>query len=194
MSMGKGWVKPVAFAKELNIKPQQIYNWIKAKKLSTYSDGTFHSYVVDSEVRKLVNVAARKPARAPIVKGGAKTLNKTGDSPRMPPLQTGTVVSYGYNREKKVKNVAQVVEDGEMLTRLKDLDENEAIFMNSSLRSLVAEKKMRIESPGKLLSLIVTQWRLEGQFDLADSLEEWITEHELVFTGLPAEPTSHMDN
>lgn len=182
----KDLVKPTAVAKEMDLAPQYIYNWIKNKRIfSDNSSGTMlvSRSEVEDRIRRL------KDARASGIRLGRAGSGKKEVYILKPPFKPGAMFTYHPRLTRRKPVIALVIRTDRYFTYVKtntivtprDLGRKtetmtESSWRNESLRSLIDKKAVAILNPWEVLQMIEEQFRLQGQPERADKLHDWILE------------------
>jgi hypothetical protein len=189
----------------LNIYLGQIYGWVKKGEIKNYLEGGYpegKGILVDpNEVKIALLSSKRKGPRGPSKRkeldGGAVRRSRKGSNGEATPepisrrLPTGAIVSYSKGQgggeliPKPPKfNVGQVIGSTGKLTFLDDGNHrrhytgvliNNIVFTTERLGTMMARGIARIEHPVPLLGMILLAFVTEGRLELAQSLEDWMT-------------------
>jgi hypothetical protein len=175
---------PVEAAKKLDIRPQQVYGFIKHGKVKTFPNQSGKAALVDLDDVKAVagrvrhhrekDEAGRPKRREPKVKTGTiidmhafhKDAAKEINTPHKPKVVTGKVL----NEAGDTTLIATSTGDG---TR-------PMYWETEMLADRIAAGACHIESVESLFSVILFQWKVEGKDQEVDKLHSLITEFGLV--------------
>jgi hypothetical protein len=151
-------------AKELGVRPQQIYGLIRKGRVNSW-DNKAGKVVVG---REEVTNALRNP-----LKRGPKTDKTTSYDVEGvgPPVKVGNVVTW---RTQDGVRVAQVRSYEAPFNYMQDLWGKQLFFRNHSLKKRLEEGVAKIENPLELLSMLVFQFQKDGDSELAARLAEWV--------------------
>lgn len=176
-----GRVKPVAAAKELGIRPQIVYGWLKSGKLKVYpGDHVCKQYVDMTEVRGMHNKSASKGPREDRGTRTRKEKDSTGkweDKGFASPINRGDVVSYG---SKRTKTLIQARNDDAYFTQFKNTKREDEEFQNTSIADNLKQGVFKIEPLEGLVNMVLFQ--LCEQFETVDvaGFVEWMNKASIV--------------
>ena len=170
-------VTPVAAAKELGVRPQIIYGFIKHHRVGTFPNPSGKADLVDfDEVKKLVG--AVKPHRP---KGSdGKPVR------RLPGVLRGTVfTSHAYLkgnvRQRARPHVTEVVtdivndEEGNVSLIVTQTGENThpMYWEAERLADRLKSGACKIEGTAALLGIVMFSWLAQGEIEAAAQLQMW---------------------
>jgi hypothetical protein len=182
--MATNRMTPVAAAKELGIRPQIVYGYIKHGRLATFpnTDGGKAAFVDLDIVRTLVGSTVhhreKDPSTGKPVKREASGIN------------VGTILSgHGYPKGAKKHyahrvNVVDEIIKGEdatlIYTRRGEDGTVGVIYETERLADAIAKGKCHIESPEALLGVLMFHFVHTERADVAASLDAWAFNHDLI--------------
>jgi hypothetical protein len=170
---------PVEAAKKLDIRPQQVYGFIKHGRLSTKSNPAGKASLVDLEdVRRLVQGVRHHREKDPT----------TGKPKRKDPkVKTGTILSMhgklagtsiGKNEPHRVKVVTGIVDNDEgdpSLVVTSTGDGTHPMYWEAeTLAERIGKRACHIESPENLLGVLMFHFVHNEKPELAAALDLWI--------------------
>jgi hypothetical protein len=168
-------VTPVQAAKDLGIRPQQVYGFIKHGRLGTFPNTTGKAALVDfDEVKRLVQSV--KPHRP---KGPDGKPVK-----RQPGVKVGNLLtSHGYLKgsRKRGPHRVEVVtgtikdEEGDVQLVITQTGENTRpmYWEAERLADRLKNGACQVESSGVLLGVLIAAFDVDGRKDLAGGLRMW---------------------
>jgi hypothetical protein len=179
--MGKR-MTPVEAAKELGIRPQMVYGYIKHNRIGTFNNPEGKTQLVDLDEVKAVTKTV-KPHRAKDPTTG-KPIKRTAG------VQRGSLVTYHAHmkgeqspRPHRVVVVDQIRlgEDGQPLNivTVRGDGVEGPWWETEELADMIAKGKCHIESPEKLLGVVMFHYVHTEQPELAASLDLWIQANNL---------------
>ena len=167
-------MKPVEFAKTMNIRPQIVYGLIKRGKIHTYENPGGGPDLIDpGEARIIVSrMHTRGPRKAKASQKGSS------------PVRRGQIVSHDRYPVKGAfarpdgggKSVRVVTDPGRGEGSIVWLSDGtiDTFWGTESLAQKLQSHSAQIEHPDALLGMIAFQWRQsEETKELADKLETW---------------------
>lgn len=176
---------PVQAAKELDIRPQIVYGFIRAHRARTYDNPGGKTQLVDlDEIRSLTGNVRHHREKDP----------STGKPKRRvePKLRTGTIIDMhafhkGFDKEEhtphRPKAVTGMVSNdaGEpSLVITTTGDKTLPMYWEvETLSERIAKGACHIESPENMLAVIMFHWVHNEAPELAASLDGWIQENGL---------------
>lgn len=182
-------IKPVALAKELNIRPQIIYGLIKRGKIHTYDNPAGGPALIDpSEARIIVS---RMHVRGPHKE------KRTASSRPPKGIVRGSILSHEraptqgpYARPAGPRRIWQITDPGQGSGSVVwGADGARGIVWSSDgLADKLKAGVASIENVPALLGMIAFQWQEEGSAELAKALQEWC-----VINGVLFHPMTHTE-
>jgi hypothetical protein len=175
---------PVQAAKEVGIRPQQVYGFIKHHRVNTYSNPAGKTDLVSlSEVKAAAGQVKHHREKDPTT---GKPLR------RKPPVSRGTLVSaHGYmtgepkgKRAHRVNVVTDVINDEDSgdpsLVAIRPNGEAATLYWEAEdLAARIGKGICHIESAESLLSVVMYHWVHNEQPELAASLQLWCESNDL---------------
>ena len=192
-----------AVARALGIYLGQLYGWIKQGKVKNYKEDGYPNgkgvEVLLEEARAVWMTSKKKGPRAARTPGqqarvASKRAKRAGEPadliPREKRLKPGTIISYEKGQpghsdyaRRPAFNVAQVVGSTGQITFLDDGNRrvhytgmviDDLVFTTQRLSYMMARGVARIERPHQVLGMVLLSFILEGNVELAQSLENWM--------------------
>jgi hypothetical protein len=158
-------VSPMALAKELGVRPQQIYMLIRKGRINTWENAAGRKVVGREEVTNVLKTPQKR---------GRKTSKATaldiGEASA--PVRVGDIASW---RTPGGVRIAQVTAQDAPFNWMQDLWGQQISFRNHSLAKRIAEGVAKIERPAELLRMVVKQLQQDDETELADELQAWMS-------------------
>jgi len=162
-------ISPMKLAEKLNVRPQAIYKLIRDGKIP-FVERDGKKFVEEEEATKMVQRHTGSPRGRK--KGDTVKKRSGGGSYRK-----GSIASWPRH-PKGGNRIAQVIETGETIVTLRDLQGKIVNWEEESLAKRIARKEITIETPYGLLQMLHSQWTFEGRQDLLDPLEFFMSQVE----------------
>jgi hypothetical protein len=180
-------VTPVEAAKELGIRPQMVYGFIKHGRIKTYSNPGGKTDHVD--LKEVEAVAKGVKHHVPKDASGKPVRRRA-------PVTRGTLISShahfpGERRDRphRVLAVREVGNQGGELdgSYVWTMDADGAprlMYEEDALAQMLLKKQCHIESPEALLGVLAFHWEAQDRRDLAGSIRMWAEVNGIVLTEL----------
>lgn len=175
---------PVEAAKALGVRPQIIYGFIKHNRIHTYPNPSGKTAHIDlDEVKRATGSVQHHRPKDPST---GKPVRHTAD------VRTGTILSYHGHTPGEVKTrphrvvaVTQLVSNDEgepsLVYTARGEGELAVIYETEDLATAIGVKKCNIESPAKLLGVLMYHWVHNEQVELAAELQRWCEARDIEF-------------
>jgi len=176
--LATGRMTPVQAAKELGIRPQIVYGYIRSGRISTFPNPDGKTSLVElADVQRLASGTKHHRPKDPTT---GKPINRSaGVSP-------GSLLSSHGNKPRQRRNPRHSVEvvtgvthgeDGQEFVHYTKIREDgskwEFFWEGEQLADALAKGTCRIESPESLLASVMFHWGHNGRPDLAAELFTW---------------------
>jgi hypothetical protein len=162
-------VSPMVLAKELGVRPQQLYGLIRKHRINSWTNAAGKTVVGREEATS----AIKNP-----LKRGPKSTKPGGteaDQEVPSPVRVGDVVTW---RTQTGVRINQVKSQEAPFNYMQDLNGDQVFFRSHTLKKRLEEGVAHIERPVALLEMVAWQLQQDGKDEVASSLIGWIAAHD----------------
>jgi len=168
---------PVQAAKELGIRPQLVYGFIKHGRIKTFSNPAGKTDHVDLKEVEMVakGVKHHRPKDSsgkPVRRSAGVSRGTLISSHGRFATKSGPVADGRPHRVRVVSGMEVI--DGNPYVYVRDADGRPVMmYEEDHLASQIAKRQCHIESPAALLGVLAFHWEAQDRQDLAGALRMW---------------------
>ena len=160
------WMTPTQAAKQCGVRPQQVYQWMKAHDIQSQEQNGKTLVALEEVQKRAQRVAKRGPGKSGVKAKGGR------------PIRSGDVLAWNTKTRTRVSQVDKVGEnlisttDRAIRPQIPRLN-LDAWMTPESLQESLAKGEVHLVDDEAIVRMLLVQWQLTRPA-LASSLQAWV--------------------